>query len=165
MAWHASSTNEGPQYWTPKRAHRAIPEAIVSNLPSLVSLHSLPCTLCLSWRFLTWQFICVFCQGLKNSMVEPFRIWVLEPDCPAQVLLSSLASFMILVNSLEFSLSLFVFKMWPMRVPTSYKYCCSVDKLCPLFATLWTGSTPGFPVLRCLLEFAQIHVHWVSDAI
>ena len=23
---------------------------------------------------------------------------------------------------------------------------------------------PGFPVLRCLLEFAQIHVHWVSDA-
>ena len=26
-------------------------------------------------------------------------------------------------------------------------------------------STPGFPVLRCLLEFAQIHVHWVNDAI
>ena len=26
-------------------------------------------------------------------------------------------------------------------------------------------NTPGFPVLHCLLEFAQIHVHWVSDAI
>ena len=26
-------------------------------------------------------------------------------------------------------------------------------------------STPGFPVLHCLLEFAQIHVHWVNDAI
>ena len=26
------------------------------------------------------------------------------------------------------------------------------------------GSTPGFPVFHCLLEFAQIHVHWVSDA-
>ena len=26
-------------------------------------------------------------------------------------------------------------------------------------------SKPGFPVLQCLLEFAQIHVHWVSDAI
>ena len=25
-------------------------------------------------------------------------------------------------------------------------------------------STPGFPVLHYLLEFAQIHVHWVSDA-
>ena len=27
------------------------------------------------------------------------------------------------------------------------------------------SSTPGFLVLRYLLEFAQIHVHWVSDAI
>ena len=26
-------------------------------------------------------------------------------------------------------------------------------------------STPGFLVLRYLLEFAQTHVHWVSDAI
>ena len=26
-------------------------------------------------------------------------------------------------------------------------------------------STPGFPVLQYLLEFAQTHVHWVSDAI
>ena len=25
-------------------------------------------------------------------------------------------------------------------------------------------STPGSPVLHCLLEFTQIHVHWVSDA-
>ena len=26
-------------------------------------------------------------------------------------------------------------------------------------------STPGFPVLHCLPESAQTHVHWVSDAI
>ena len=26
-------------------------------------------------------------------------------------------------------------------------------------------SKPGFPVLLCLPEFAQIHVHWVGDAI
>ena len=26
-------------------------------------------------------------------------------------------------------------------------------------------STPGFPVLHCLLEFVQIHVYWVSGAI
>ena len=25
--------------------------------------------------------------------------------------------------------------------------------------------TPGFPALHCLQEFAQIHVHWVRDAI
>ena len=26
-------------------------------------------------------------------------------------------------------------------------------------------TTPGFPVLHCLPEFAQTHVHWASDAI
>ena len=26
-------------------------------------------------------------------------------------------------------------------------------------------SMPGFPVLHCLLEFAQTHIHWVNDAI
>ena len=26
-------------------------------------------------------------------------------------------------------------------------------------------TTPGFPVFQCLPEFAQIHVHWVSDAV
>ena len=32
-------------------------------------------------------------------------------------------------------------------------------------ATPWTTSMPGFPVLHHLPEFAQTHVHWVSDAI
>ena len=43
-------------------------------------------------------------------------------------------------------------------------YCCSVAKLC---LTLWPHgcSAPGFTVLHYLLEFAQTHVHWVSDAI
>ena len=43
--------------------------------------------------------------------------------------------------------------------------CCSVAKLCP---TLWDSldySTAGFPVLHCLPEFAQTHVHWVDDGI
>ena len=43
--------------------------------------------------------------------------------------------------------------------------CCSVAKSCP---TLWDPvnfSTPGFSVLHSLPEFAQTHVHWVSDAI
>ena len=35
-------------------------------------------------------------------------------------------------------------------------YCCSVAKDC---------SMPGSSVFHCLREFAQIHVHWVSDAI
>ena len=46
-----------------------------------------------------------------------------------------------------------------------YSCDCSVTKLCP---TLWDPmncSTPGSPVLHCLLEFAQGHVHCVGDAI
>ena len=47
-----------------------------------------------------------------------------------------------------------------------YKWdcCCSVTQLC---LTLWDPMdyrTLGFPVLHYLLEFAQTHVHWVSDA-
>ena len=41
---------------------------------------------------------------------------------------------------------------------------CSVVQSCP---TLWDpmDSTPGFPVLHYLLEFAQTPLHWVSDTI
>ena len=39
--------------------------------------------------------------------------------------------------------------------------CWSVIALCDPMDC----STPGFPVLHYLLEFAQTHVHWVSDAI
>ena len=41
-------------------------------------------------------------------------------------------------------------------------FCCSIVQLCP---TLWDPvdcSMPGFPILP---EFAQTHVHWVSEAI
>ena len=43
--------------------------------------------------------------------------------------------------------------------------CCSVAKLCPTLCDPMDCSTPGSSVLHCLLEFAQIHVHWVGDAI
>ena len=44
--------------------------------------------------------------------------------------------------------------------------CCeSVTKLCPTLCNLMDCSTPGFLVLPYLLEFAQTHVQWVSDAI
>ena len=43
--------------------------------------------------------------------------------------------------------------------------CCSVAKLCPTLCDPMDYSTPGFPVLHYLPEFAQTHVHWVSDPI
>ena len=41
--------------------------------------------------------------------------------------------------------------------------CCLVAKGCPTLCDLMDCSMPGFPVLH--LEFAQTHVHCVSDAI
>ena len=38
-------------------------------------------------------------------------------------------------------------------------------KSCPILWDPMDCSTPGFPVLHYLLEFAQTHVHWVDDAI
>ena len=43
--------------------------------------------------------------------------------------------------------------------------CCSVAKSYLTLCDPTDCSTPGFPVLHQLLEFAQTHVHLVSDAI
>ena len=55
---------------------------------------------------------------------------------------------------LKISLILYLYEM----------ICCSVAKSCPTRDTT-DCSTPDFPVLHYLPEFAQTHVHWVSDAI
>ena len=41
----------------------------------------------------------------------------------------------------------------------------SAAQLCPTLCDPVNCSTPGFPVLHYLLEFAQTYVHWVSDTI
>ena len=43
--------------------------------------------------------------------------------------------------------------------------CCSVAKPCMTICDPMNCSTPGFPVLHYLQEFAQIHDHWVAAAI
>ena len=43
--------------------------------------------------------------------------------------------------------------------------CCSVAQSCPTLCNHMNCSTPGFPVLHYLLEFAQTHIHWIDDAI
>ena len=42
---------------------------------------------------------------------------------------------------------------------------CSVAQSCPTLCNPVDYSMPGFPVLHYLLELAQTHIHWVSDAI
>ena len=46
-----------------------------------------------------------------------------------------------------------------------WHFCCSVIKSCLTLCYPMDCSTPGFPLLYYLPEFAQTHVHWVSDAI
>ena len=43
--------------------------------------------------------------------------------------------------------------------------CCSLAKSCPTLCDPTGCSKPGFPVPHHLPEFAQVHVHWISDAI
>ena len=54
-------------------------------------------------------------------------------------------------------------KNW--KIKYSICFCCSVAKSCLTLCNPMDCSTPGFPVLHYLLEFAQTHVHWLSDAI
>ena len=54
----------------------------------------------------------------------------------------------------------------PAWVPPCYCcWCCSVAKSCMTLCSLMDCRTPGFPVLHYLSEFAQIHAHWVSEAL
>ena len=43
--------------------------------------------------------------------------------------------------------------------------CCSVAQSCSTLCDAMDCSMPGFPVLHHLMEVAQIHVHWINDAI
>ena len=45
---------------------------------------------------------------------------------------------------------------------TNAIYCCSVAQSCQTLCNPVDCRPPGFPVLHCLLELAQIHVHWVA---
>ena len=44
-------------------------------------------------------------------------------------------------------------------------FCCSVANSCLTHCDPMDFSMPDFPVLHNHLEFAQIHMHWVGDAI
>ena len=49
---------------------------------------------------------------------------------------------------------------------TEFLYCCcSVAKSCPTLCNPVDCSTPGSSVLHYLLEFAQIHIHWLDHTI
>ena len=51
------------------------------------------------------------------------------------------------------------------RVSSPEIYCCSVTQSCPTLCDPVDCSAPGLPVPHHLLEFAQTHVRWVTDAV
>ena len=55
------------------------------------------------------------------------------------------------------------------RTPESYRlpftFCFSVAESCPTLCSPTDCSTPSFPALHYLVEFAQTHDHWVGNAI
>ena len=53
----------------------------------------------------------------------------------------------------------------PIPSPQPLSHYCSVAKSCPTLCYPMAYSIPGFPVLQYLPEFAQIHVHWIGDAV
>ena len=52
-------------------------------------------------------------------------------------------------------------------MPLSFKpvQFSSVAQACPTLCNPMNCRTPGFPIHHQLLELAQIHIHWVDDAI
>ena len=52
-------------------------------------------------------------------------------------------------------------KLTSIALITKSDFCCSVSKWCPILCILMDCSMPGIPVLHYLLEFAQVHAHWV----
>ena len=70
-------------------------------------------------------------------------------------------SFLCCARSLLWCAGLSCSWAWGILVPC----CCSVAQLCLIPCSPIDCSTPGFPILHHLPEFAQTHVHWVGDAI
>ena len=111
---------------------------------------------CLSW-WRVWVCLCqrdyviTFLFECVNVPVSRLRvstssIWLGFCECE---------SVRMHVKSMNVSMSLFL----------SVLGCCSVTQSCPTLCNPMDCSMPGFPVLFLLPEFAQNHVHWVSDTI
>ena len=115
-----------------------------------------------------------FSQSLQKNFVQVYytyllkKRWVIIFTLRNQFMKKIL--FKIQPNFSSFIFSLCLLLLWSrfynFFIASCICYCwCSVHKFCPTLWNLMHCSTPGSSILRYLPEFAQIHVHWVSDAI
>ena len=90
--------------------------------------------------------------------------------CPLLLLPSIFPSIRVFSN--KWNLPIRLPKYWSFSIspPNGYSrlisfQSSSVTQSCPTLCDPMDCSTPSLPVHHQLLEFTQIHVHWVSDAI
>ena len=109
------------------------------------------------------------CQASLSFTISPefaqtYVLWVNDAIQPFHSLSSpSLPDFSLLVywSARDFC----VFNFDPLTTIFIDFYCCSVAQSCLTLCSPMDCSMPGFPVLHSLSEFAQTHIHWVSDVI
>ena len=104
--------------------------------------------------------ISIYCSYEQCWIVSSFSIRLIDHTLWNHAL-TELFQFLLFYNWYYWTEYIHVYGIFPFCLIC----CCSVAKSC---WTLWyfmNCSTPGFPVLHYLLEFAQTHVHWVRDAI
>ena len=126
------------------------------------------------WRYCAWSlsllFSVIWCYYFMESSLTSCRIGS-AAYCPGPLWVrSSLSSWTLWVTRICHR-----GVPWPLgnkgQVPTSEagevrcRGCCSVTQLYLTLCDPMDCSTPGFPILHYLLEFAQTHIHWVGDAI
>ena len=77
--------------------------------------------------------------------------------------LKFLASYFVVNSKINLK---FIWKGKYTQQPTQHLwFCCSVAQSCPTLCGPMDCSMPDLPILHHLLEFAQIHIHCIGDAI
>ena len=79
--------------------------------------------------------------------------------------LSNFVFSLCVVYCIQFYIKLFKKKRKNWTTKNQFCDCCSVSQSCPTLYHPIECSTPGFSVLHHLLDLAQTHVNWISDAI
>ena len=123
-----------------------------------------------------------WCSNLENSMKTPYKLKTELPHDPAILLLAiylghnnlkrcmhSYVCSHIVYNSWDTETILMSIYRWMAKEYVAYINIhiqfSSVTQSCLTLCDPMNRSKPGLPVHHQLPEFAQIHVHWVDDAI
>ena len=140
------------EYWS--RVPLPFPLIILVSLLSLIVVYASPSPYLCSWHPLHGQKK-VNSAGMACSNPTPSK----EMTC------LHLVHGRLLGDSLWAAEIFFLRSVSVCLMPSTVLCCHSVTESCLTLCDPMDCSMPGSSILHYLLEFAQIHVHWVSDAI